>query len=145
MKKTTGLVITSFWLVFAFAPAPTVALPPPPPAFYPTLISPTAGQVLHPGEKVRVEWKTSTPTATRYPAWCEIELWLSLDGGRTYTIRITPSIDPNTKFFYWTVPNTPTNAALLDIRFGCEPSYPESYHTQSGSPFVISTASSQSY
>lgn len=143
MKKITGIIVGSFLLAFAFAPLPAPALPPPPPPFYPTLISPAAGQVVHPGEKVRVEWKTSSPNSTRYPAWCEIELWLSLDGGRTYTMRITPSMDPNTRFFYWTVPNTPTNSALLDIRFGCEPSYPETYHTQTGSPFVISTAISQ--
>jgi hypothetical protein len=68
---------------------------------------------------------------------------LSLDGGRTYTMRITPSMDPNTKFFYWIVPNTPTNSALLDIRFGCEPFYPETYHQQTSSPFVIVNAGGQ--
>lgn len=145
MKKTAVLIVTLFLLAFAFAPSRIFALPPPPPPFYPMLISPTAGQVLYPGQKVRVEWTTSIPNIVTYPNWCEIELWLSLDGGRTYTIRITPSMDPNTRFFYWTVPNTATNSALLDIRFGCEPSYPESYHTQSGSPFVISSSGSQSY
>lgn len=145
MKKTAGLIITLFLLAMVFAPSRILALPPPPPPFYPTLISPTAGQVLYPGQKVRVEWKTSIPNAIRYPTWCEIELWLSLDGGRTYTMRITPSMDPNTRFVYWTVPNTPTNSALLDIRFGGEPFFPESYHTQNGSPFVISSAGSQSY
>jgi len=145
MKKTAGLVVTLFLLPFAFAPSRILAVPPPPPPFLPILISPTAGQVLYPGQNVRVEWRSSIPNATRYPTWCETELWLSLDGGRTFTVRLTPSMDPNTRFFYWTVPNTPTNSALLDIRFGCEPSYPESYHTQSGSPFVISSSGSQSY
>ena len=145
MKKTAGLIVALFLLAFAFVPSRVLALPSQPPAFYPILISPTAGQVPYPGQKVRVERKTSIPTAIRYPTWCEIELWLSLDGGRTYTIRITPSMDPNTRFFYWRVPNTPTNSALLDIRFGGEPFYPETYHTQNGSPFVISSAGSQSY
>jgi hypothetical protein len=63
-----------------------------------------------------------------------------LDGGTTYTLAITPSMDPNTTFFYWTVPNTPTNSALLDIRFGCEPFYPETYNSQTASAFVIATA-----
>jgi hypothetical protein len=41
--------------------------------------------------------------------------------------------------FLLIVPNTPTNSALLDIRFGGEPFYPETYHTQTGSPFVIAS------
>ena len=85
--------------------------------------------VLYPGQTVRVQWQDSIPNLVTYPAWCEIELWLSLDGGRTFTIRITPSMDPNTRFFYWIVPNTPTNSALLDIRFGGEPFYPGTYQT----------------
>src|SRR5262249_35439784 len=117
-----------------------LSMPPPPPNFSPTLISPMAGQVLYPGQVVRVEWRTSVPSLIKWPSYCEIELWLSLDGGSTYTMRLTPSMDPNTTFFYWTVPNTPTNSALLDIRFGCEPFYPESFHAQTGSPFVIASS-----
>lgn len=142
MNKIGRFVVTLFF-VFVFAPWQMLAVSPPPP-FFPTLISPTAGQVLYPGQKVRVEWKTSIPNQIPYPTWCDIELWLSLDGGRTYTIRITPSMDPNTRFVYRIVPNTPTNSALLDICFGCEPSYPETYHTQTGSPFVIPNTGSQS-
>ena len=143
MKTVAGFVVTLFLLAFVFAPSRTLALPPPPPSFSPILISPTAGQVLYAGQKVRVQWEDSIPNQVTYPAWCEIELWLSLDGGRTFTMRITPSMDPNTRFFYWIVPNTPTNSALLDIRFGCEPSYPETFHSQTGSPFVIASASGQ--
>jgi len=143
MKKLAGFVVTLVLLVFTFAPPRMLGTPPPPPSFSPMLISPTAGQVLYPGQQVRVQWEPSTPNRVTYPAWCEIELWLSLDGGRTFTMRITPSMDPNTRFFYWTVPNTPTNSALLDIRFGGEPFYPETYHTQTGSPFVIANAVAQ--
>lgn len=143
MKPLAGVVGTLLLLAFAFAPSRMLGLPPPPPSFSPTLISPMAGQVLYPGQNVRVQWEDSIPNQVTYPAWCEIELWLSLDGGRTFTIRITPSMDPNARFFYWVVPNTPTNSALLDVRFGCEPSYPETYHTQTGSPFVIANAGGQ--
>ena len=143
MKKLAGFVVTLVLLVFTFAPSRMLGTPPPPPSFSPTLISPTAGQVLYPGQKIKVEWTTSMPNPIKWPSYCEIELWLSLDGGRTYTMRITPSMDPNTRFFYWTVPNTPTNSALLDIRFGGEPFYPETYHTQTGSPFVIANAVAQ--
>ena len=141
--KTRGFVVTLFLLAFAFAPSRMLGMPPPPPPYSPQLISPTAGQVVYPGQQVRVEWKTSIPSPIHWPSYCETELWLSLDGGRTYTMRITPSMDPNTTFFYWTVPNTPTNAALLDIRFGCEPFYPETYNQQTASPFVIASAGGQ--
>jgi hypothetical protein len=101
-----------------------------------TLISPTAGQVLYPGQKVRVEWKSQLPPINL--GACEMEVWLSLDGGRTFSSWISPWMDPRAQFFYWTVPNTPTNQAVLDVRFGCEPGYPESYAPQPASTFVIS-------
>jgi hypothetical protein len=100
------------------------------------LVSPTAGQVLYPGQKVRVEWKSNLPHIDL--GACEAEVWLSLDGGATFTMWISPWIDPKAQYFYWTVPNTPTNAAVLDVRFGCEPGYPESYAPQPASAFVIS-------
>jgi len=112
-------------------------LPHPPPLYTPTLLAPTAGQVLYAGQIVRVEWKPSIHHT--WPSYCELELWLSLDGGRTYTLPITPSLDPNTTFFYWTVPNTPTNSAVLQIRFGCEPMSPESFYPQTASPLVIAS------
>ena len=141
MKTVAGFVVTLFLLAFVFAPSPMLGLPgDPPPRFVPLLISPTAGQVLYPGQKVRVQWEDSSPNRVTYPPLCEIELWLSLDGGRTFTTRVTPSMDPNTRFVYWTVPNMPTNSAVIDIRFGCEPVYPEIYHVQTGSPFVIANA-----
>lgn len=132
-----------FLLVFVFAPARMWALPPPPPSFSPRLISPTAGQVLYSGQQIKVQWQDTVPNQVTYPSYCEVEVWLSLDGGNTYSLRITPSMDPNARFFYWTVPNTPTKSALLDIRYGCEPFYPESFHTQSGSPFVIASSVTQ--
>src|SRR5215471_12002771 len=56
------------------------------------LISPTAGQVLYPGQRVRVEWETTLPK-TKATA-CEMELVLSLDGGTTFNTYITPPLDP---------------------------------------------------
>ncbi len=144
MKALPGFVVTLFLLAFAFAPSATMALPPAPPSFSATLISPKAGQVLYPGQRIKVEWQTSNPNPIHWPSYCEIELWLSLDGGRTYTLQITPCMDPNTRFFYWVVPNTPTNSALLDIRFGCEPFYPETYNAQTGAPFAIAPGSAGS-
>jgi hypothetical protein len=100
------------------------------------LISPRLGQVLYPGQHIRVEWQAILPKTEA--GGCEMELWLSLDGGRTFTACITPHIDPHSKSFDWTVPNLPSNAAVLDIRFGCEWYYPETYSPQPASTFVIS-------
>ena len=102
------------------------------------LISPRVGQVLYPGQKIRVEWRSTLPNVDL--GACEMEVWLSLDGGRTFTTWISPWLDPRAQYFDWTVPNTPTNAAVIDIRFGCEPGYPESYAPQPASTFVIAKA-----
>jgi len=106
------------------------------PTYSARLISPTAGQVLHPGQVVRVEWSSVLPKV-RYFESCEAEVRLSLDGGNTFPIRISPWLTAKVHSFLWTVPNTPTNAAVVDIRFGCEPLYPESFSPQSQSMFVI--------
>jgi len=99
------------------------------------LISPKLGQVLHPGQQIRIEW---TPTFPRiHLNGSEMEIWLSLDGGRTFTTWLAFTSVNNT-YYDWTVPNTPTNAAVLDIRFGREvPYYPETYSPQPASTFVI--------
>jgi hypothetical protein len=104
-----------------------------------TLISPTVGQVLYPGQHVTIQWRDSLPPV-RYVTACEMEVWLSLDGGRTFPMWITPILDPKTTHFDWIVPNTPTNAAVLDIRFGCDGWYPESFAPQPASTFVIANS-----
>jgi hypothetical protein len=103
-----------------------------------TLISPRAGQILYPGQKIVMEWKSTLPNIDL--TGCEREVFLSLDGGRTFSIYITPLFNPKATSYLWTVPNTPTNAAVLDIRFGCEGWYPESYAPQPASTFVIAKA-----
>jgi len=99
------------------------------------LISPTAGQVLYPGQQVQIQWQATIPKVNA--GGCEMEIFLSLDGGRSFTYCITPQLPPTERFFNWTVPNMPTNAAVLDIRFGCEWYYPENYSPQPASMFII--------
>ena len=73
-------------------------------------------------------------------SWCETEIWLSLDGGKSFPFVITPwrfGPSSGTLSFDWTVPNTPTAAAVLDIRFGCEQYFPEARSVQAASSFVI--------
>jgi len=98
--------------------------------------------MLHIGQKVRIEWKSRLPRIDL--TGCEMEVWLSVDGGRTFQACITPVLDPKARFFYWIVPNTPTSAAVLDIRFGCEGWYPESYSPQPVSTFAIAKAAPSS-
>ena len=140
--KTQRFIIALFALTFAFAPQSfrTASAEPkePPmkgPKYRAELISPRAGQVLVPGQVVRIEWKSVLPNMDL--SWCETEIRLSLDGGTTYT-WITGERDPREKHFDWTVPNTPTNAAVLDIHFGCLGYYPETESRQVQSVFVIS-------
>lgn len=99
------------------------------------LISPKAGDVLYPGQHVTIQWESALPEVDL--TWCEVEIYLSLDGGRTNAVRLTPQLDPRIGYYDWTVPNLPTTAAVLDIHFGCEGYFPESPSVQSQSVFAI--------
>jgi hypothetical protein len=125
-----GLVLIVVAVAFAFAPAKLNAQG----NYAVKLTSPVAGQVLYAGQKIMIEWKHMLPNIPL--SGCESEAWLSLDGGRSFTLWLT-FLDPRNTSFLWTVPNTPTNAAVLDIRFGCDLHYPESYAPQPASTFVI--------
>ena len=140
--KTRGFVVTMFAVALSFA-AQFVDSSSAASGYSAQLISPTAGQVLYPGQQVKVEWQATIPKTQA--GGCEMEVWLSLDGGRSFTLCLTPHIDPHAAYFYWTVPNTPTNAAVLDIRFGCEWYYPESYAPQPASAFAIAKSTVPSY
>ena len=100
------------------------------------LISPRAGQILSPGQVVRIQWTANFPNVDL--TMCETEVLLSLDGGKTIYMLLTEQRNPKVQYFDWTVPNAPTNAAVLDIRFGCLNIYPETSSLQVQSAFVIS-------
>jgi hypothetical protein len=133
--KTQMFIIALFTLAIAFASPFSKIANANTGTYAARLISPTVGQVLVPGKQVKVTWTTAFPPVDL--SWCEMEIWLSLDGGKSFLYQITAQLDPRISYFYWTVPNTPTNAAVLDIRFGCEGYYPESYSPQPASTFVI--------
>ena len=128
--KIRRFVVILFLVAFAFAPAKLNAQG----TYAAKLISPVAGQVLYAGQQIMVEWKHRLPNIPL--AGCESEAWLSLDGGSTFPVWLT-FLAPGSTSFLWTVPNTPTNSAVLDLRFGCDLHYPESYSPQAASPFVI--------
>jgi hypothetical protein len=50
----------------------------------------------------------------------EWEAFLSINGGRTYPIRLTPHLDVTIRRFTWTVPTLPGTEASLLLRFGDE-------------------------
>jgi hypothetical protein len=141
--KTHTFIIALFTLAIVFAPPFSKIANADTGTYAARLISPTAGQVLVPGKQVKVTWTAAFPFEDL--SWCEMEIWLSLDGGKSFPYQITAQLDPRISFFYWTVPNTPSNAAVLDIRFGCEGFYPESYSPQPGSTFAIAASTATLY
>ena len=136
--KTQRLILALLALTFALAPqSPRAFVQANKNKYSAKLISPRAGQVLVPGQVVRVEWTADFPDVDL--AMCETEVLLSLDGGATIYMFVTSQRNPKVQSFNWTVPNTPTNAAVLDIRFGCLNLYPETRSVQVQSAFVISS------
>ena len=134
--KTRPLILTLLALTFALAPqSPRTAFAERKKQYSAQLISPRAGDVLRPGQVVRVEWTAAFPDVDL--SMCETEVLLSLDGGATFTF-ITSQRDPRVQYFDWTVPKTPTRAAVLDIRFGCLNIFAETPSRQLQSAFVIS-------
>ena len=138
--KAPRLILALLALTFALAPqSPRTALAQPYKKKYSAhLISPRAGAVLIPGQVVRIEWTADFPNVDL--TMCETEVLLSLDGGRTIYMLLTEQRNPEVQYFDWTVPNAPTNAAVLDVRFGCLNIYPETRSLQLQSVFVISPA-----
>jgi hypothetical protein len=136
--KTPRFILALLALTVALATqSPNTAFSQPyKPGYRAKLISPRPGQVLSPGQIVRVAWTAEFPDVDL--TMCETEILLSLDGGKTIYMFITSSRRPKVQYFDWTVPNTPTNAAVLDIRFGCLNIYPETPSLQVQSAFVIS-------
>jgi hypothetical protein len=135
--KTQRLILTLLALTFALAPqSPRTAFAERKKNYSAKLISPRPGEVLMPGQVVRVEWTAAFPDVDL--TMCETEILLSIDGGTTFTF-ITSQRDPSVHYFNWTVPKSPTTAAVLDIRFGCLGIYPETSSRQLQSVFVISS------
>ena len=87
------------------------------------LISPKPGQVVMPGQVVRIEWSSEYPNVDL--GMCETEVLLSIDGGKTVYMMLRELRNPKEQSFDWIVPNAPTKEAVLDIRFGCMNLYPE--------------------
>jgi hypothetical protein len=71
---------------------------------------PGGDTTLHPGQVVEVRW-TGTPWGVE-----EMELLLSVDGGRHFAVRITPDLDADLRSYWWRVPPLQSGNAHLAIR-----------------------------
>ncbi len=76
------------------------------------IVSPAAGQTLRAGDVVEVRW-----TAFEQPVE-ELEILLAVDGEGRFPVRLTDQLDPRLRSVRWHVPDLPTPAAFLFVRFG---------------------------
>jgi hypothetical protein len=83
------------------------------------LVAPQAGAALAGGSTAELEWAPEAGFA-RFPAVEEWEAFLSLDGGATYPVRITPHLDEDLRRVRFQVPPVPTPDARILLRFGDE-------------------------
>ncbi|MGH7488313.1 MAG: hypothetical protein ACREMY_22350, partial [bacterium] len=83
------------------------------------LVTPRAGARLVADSTAKLEW---APLA-RFDGLGEPEEWeafLSLDGGATYPVRLTPHLDVDLRSIRFQVPSIPTANARILLRFGDE-------------------------
>jgi hypothetical protein len=82
-------------------------------------VSPHPGAVWRAGEPVTLEWRRTEP----WPLGLDVEEWeafLSLDGGRSFPVRLTPHLEADLRAVRVRVPALPTGHAALLLRFGNE-------------------------
>jgi hypothetical protein len=83
------------------------------------LVSPQPRAVLAAGSTALLEW--APQGGLKQLAWAdEWEAFLSLDGGRSYPVRITPHLDLDLHQASWAVPAAPSSDVRLLLRFGNE-------------------------
>ena len=70
---------------------------------------------LRPGEALRAG-ETTTLRLGADQGVEEMEILLSLDGGRSFSLRVTREMPPGTREVTWRVPNLPTTRARLALR-----------------------------
>jgi len=83
------------------------------------LLAPQAAIPLAAGSTAVLQWAPLSGLAA-LPAREEWEAFLSLDGGKTYSFRITPHLDSDLRRTLWEVPGVPSADVRLLLRFGDE-------------------------
>jgi hypothetical protein len=83
------------------------------------LLAPWTGAALAAGSTAELEW-TPGERFAELPNVQEWEAFLSLDGGATYPVRITPHLDQDLRRIRFQVPPLPARDARILLRFGNE-------------------------
>ncbi len=82
------------------------------------LLAPRDGGIWIGGEIAEISWRTTDEgSLARIEEW---EAFLSVDGGRSWPVRLTPHLDRGLARYCFIVPNLPTDQARLLLRFGDE-------------------------
>jgi len=116
MRCNPKAILATFGLAFIALPSTGFARKTEVPV---RLVAPQSGAALVAGSTAEIEW---APLA-RFGGLPETEEWeafLSVDGGATYPIRITPHLDSDLRRFHFQVPPIPTANARILLRFGDE-------------------------
>jgi hypothetical protein len=79
------------------------------------LLEPVRGARLQPGAIVRVSWTRGVSGEREFD---EMELVLSLDGGRSFPLRVTREVSPAEDSVLWRVPRLPSARARIALRAG---------------------------
>jgi hypothetical protein len=67
--------------------------------------------VLHAGERFEIRWSQSGPAID------ELEILLSIDGGRRFALRVSPELDARSGRYLWRAPDLSSADARLRIRY----------------------------
>jgi hypothetical protein len=67
--------------------------------------------VLHAGERFEIRWSGSGPGVD------ELEILLSIDGGRRFALRVSPELDARSGRYLWRAPDLSSANARLRLRF----------------------------
>ena len=120
-RRTGGLAALAALVVLAvLAAVPATAVPlewaPSPVAV--RLLAPADGATLEAGASAELAWELASPLAAA--PITEWEAFLSLDGGATSSVRITPHLDLDRRRVSFRVPDVPAVDARILLRLGDE-------------------------
>jgi hypothetical protein len=79
-------------------------------------LSPERGATLTGGSLVEARWSFAAPAGDAD----EAELVLSLDGGRTFPVRVSAELSPDARSYRWRVPSLSSATARLALRVGAD-------------------------
>lgn len=110
MRRLLPPLLAAVWLALLALPA--VAQPV-------RLVAPQAGTALVAGSAAELEWAplAGFERLSRVEEW---EAFLSLDGGATFPLRITPHLDQDLRRFRFQIPAIPAADVRILLRFGDE-------------------------